>query len=218
MDSEASHAVPVQRERGPRRWRRRLLLVAAALAAVVLLSGAGVALEARGVERELRVAAEEVLDLRDRVLDSDEATAETLASLQERARSVDATTSRPHWWIVARLPVVGPTVDAVRTVASVTHDLATDALPALTEATDLVNPETLAPQDGRIDLEPLATVAPAVVAADASVQQAALRLGEIDTSRLLADVGAPVEELREMVEDVAMTTPPKRYWLTVRSR
>ena len=54
------------------------------------------------------------------------------------------------------------------------------------QATTLVDPAALAPVDGRVDLAPLQEAAPAIVAADESVQLTAGQLDELDTSALLA--------------------------------
>ena len=65
------------------------------------------------------------------------------------------------WSLAGVLPWVGVNSRAVQSVADAVDELAQDALPALMEATSMVDPSALAPVDGRIDIAPLAAAAPA---------------------------------------------------------
>src|SRR5665811_2178010 len=103
-------------------------------------------------------------------------------------------------------PWLGPNVVAVQTVSEIIDGLAVDALPSLMEATSLVDPTTLAPVNGRVDLAPLVKAAPKVVAANAEVQTAVRRLDAIDPNGLLSAVAAPLVDLRTQVGEVALTT------------
>jgi len=97
-------------------------------------------------------------------------------------------------------------VTAVQTVSDVIDGLAVDALPALMDATSLVDPTTLAPVNGRVNLAPLVKARPQVVAANAEVQAAVRRLDAIDPDGLLTEVAAPLADLRTQVHKVALTT------------
>lgn len=188
-------------------WLRVSLTTVVALAALVVISGLWVAADARRVELELRSAAAAIQDARDRVLEHDtEGSAGRLASAQEHAARAHVITGRPHWWVASVVPVVGPTVSAVRVVAAVTDDLASLALPELTTALAVVDTETLVPRDGVFDLGPLLDVAPAVVAADRTVQESLARVAGIDSSAVFGPVAGPVDELSETLADVATTT------------
>lgn len=129
-----------------------------------------------------------------------------LAELQERTGAAVDSTSGPHWWLAARLPFVGPSVQAVQTVSVVVDSLAVETLPKLATAADVLDPAVLLPQDGRVDLQPFIDVAPDVVAADDAVRAAALEVSAIDTDEVIGQVAGPVEELRGLLDEVAMTT------------
>ena len=59
------------------------------------------------------------------------------------AASAQAATHGPHWSAVRVLPWIGHNVTAVQTVSEVIDSLAVDALPALMDATSLVDPTPL---------------------------------------------------------------------------
>jgi len=202
---------PPQRARTRARPRRRTgRWVASALAVVILVlavAAALVLLDARRAQASLESAAAKVGELRSQITtDGMEALDPAIASLQaDAAAAVDDTTG-PHWWIAAHTPVVGPSVRAVQTVAAVVDGLARDTIPALAEAVTVLDPAVLLPAGGRIDVQPLLDVAPAVVQADDAVQRSSDRLAAIDTDRVIGRVAGPVTELRGMVDELRLTT------------
>jgi len=162
------------------------------------------ALNARG---ELKAAASQVHVLQGRVEKGDRTGAKvTLTSLQAHAAAAQAKTHGPQWSVVRTLPWVGTNVRAVQTVSEVIDGLAVNALPTLMDATSLVDPTTLAPVNGRVDLKPLVKAAPKVVAANSEVQTAVRRLGAINPNGLLEAVASPLADLRAQVAKVALTT------------
>ncbi|MFS0703568.1 DUF4012 domain-containing protein [Cellulomonas sp. 179-A 9B4 NHS] len=184
-----------------------MLLVCSGVLLVVLGLGAWLAVDGLRARDELLAGAGLVTTLQDHVVNGDrDAAATTLAELQDHAEAAQARTHGPHWSIAEALPWFGDDVRAVQTVAEVVDSLATDALPGLMDATELVDPARLAPTDGRVDLAPLQAAAPVVVAADATVQDALERVTAIDTEGLVSAVGGPVEQLATQVQQVAMTT------------
>ncbi len=202
----------VRRRKARRRATgRRLVLwgvvTAAAVVVVVVVCAAWVGANALTARDELQASADDVVALRTQVQAGEvDRSQSTVRDLQRHAAAARAATTGVQWSVVGALPWVGPNARAVQTVSHVVDDLATSALPALVDATRVIDPGTLAPVDGRIDLEPLADVAPQVVAADVAVSAAQDRLAAIDTDRLLTLVAAPVTELRSQVADVAQTT------------
>ncbi|GEN81294.1 DUF4012 domain-containing protein [Actinotalea fermentans] len=189
------------------RHRGRWLLVAG----VVVLAALGMAWwllsDARTARAELFEAAALVSELQADVLAGDDASVDSaVAALQAHAEAALDATDGPHWAIAARVPWVGPNVEAVRTVAVVMDDLAHDAVPTLLEATDVVDPSALAPVDGRIALDPLVEAAPRVVAADEAVQAAVARMDAVDAEALWPFVADAFEEARQEVDEVSVTT------------
>jgi len=201
------------RRRQARRQRngRRLLLwgvlTGVAVVVLVVVCAAWVGMNVLTARDQLQASADDVVALRAQVSDGEtERSTSTVRDLQRHAAAARDATTGVHWTVVGALPWVGPNVRAVQTVADVVDDLATSALPSLVDATSAIDPTTLAPVDGRIDLEPIADVAPQVVAADVAVASARSRLAAIDTSRLVTLVAKPVVDLRAQVADVASTT------------
>jgi hypothetical protein len=190
-----------------RRTLRRLLFTLTLLLIVVAAGVAWVGVDALRARGELRAAATQVHVLQDQVEKGDRKTAAaTLKSLQGHASNAQAGTHGLHWSAARVLPWLGPNVRAVQTVAEVIDGLATNALPTLMDATSLVDPTTLAPVHGRVNLKPLVKAAPKVVAANAEVQTAVRRLDAINPAGLLAAVAGPLADLRPQVAKVALTT------------
>ncbi|MGV8910682.1 MAG: DUF4012 domain-containing protein [Propionicimonas sp.] len=195
------------KSRKRRRNLRRTLLTVSLLLVVAIAVVAWVGVDALHARDELKAAATQVHTLQGQVEKGDrKAATATLKSLQTYAASARDDTHGPNWSAVAVLPWLGPNVRAVQTVSEVIDGLATDALPALMDATSLVDPATLAPVNGRVNLAPIVKVAPEVVAANAEVQSAVKRLAAIDPEGLNAAVAAPLADLRIQVGKVALTT------------
>ncbi|UZN04134.1 DUF4012 domain-containing protein [Cellulomonas sp. S1-8] len=135
-----------------------------------------------------------------------EAARVTLRQVQDDAALARSRTSGPLWAVAGVLPGVGPNVQAVQAVAGAVDELAQDALPMLVEATGVLDPTTLAPVDGRIDLDPLVAVAPQLVAADEAVRASLEHLTDVDVDGLMAQVAGPVDLLRSQLAGVGADT------------
>jgi hypothetical protein len=171
---------------------------------VVLGAAAWLAWDAKTVRDDLASATDDVSRLRDGALEGDAETA-ALAELQSRAAAAHRVTNGPVWRATAHVPWIGDQIGAVRTASAVVDDLAQRALPPLLDAVRKVNPTTLAPRDGRVDLAPLEAVAPQILGADDAVRAATDRLAAIDTTRLVRQVATPVTQLRGMLDEVGTT-------------
>ncbi|MBD7917219.1 DUF4012 domain-containing protein [Cellulomonas sp. Sa3CUA2] len=130
----------------------------------------------------------------------------TLEDVQRHASLARERTSGPLWAVAGALPWAGPNVQAVRAVAGAVDELATHALPPLVEATALVDPAALQPVGGRIDVQPLADVAPQIAGADTAITASLQRIEDVDTTGLIDAVADPVTQLRGQLADVAADT------------
>lgn len=193
--------------RRTRRPLRTALLVTAVVLLAVLGAGAFLAVDALRARDSLQAAADDVSRLQAHVSAGETAEAEAVVpQLQRNAADARERTDGPLWSIAAALPWAGPNVDAVRTVAQVVDGLAQRALPPLVRATSVVDPAALAPVDGRLDLAPVAAIAPQVTGADTAVRASAEQLDAVDVDALVPQVAGPVRELQEQVAAVAADT------------
>ncbi|KQY42811.1 DUF4012 domain-containing protein [Cellulomonas sp. Root137] len=207
------HPETVRRRRSSyvRARRRRVLkrvLIGCGLALLVVVGlGVWLVTDALRAADALEAARADVQELQEQVRAGDsEAADRTLVQLQAHSSTAARSTTGPVWTLAGSLPWAGPNVRAVQTVAGAVDDLAQSALPSLMQATTIVDPAALAPVGGRVNLAPLQEAAPAIVAADDSVQITAQQLEELDTSALIGMVAEPVDTLRDQVADVAVTT------------
>lgn len=187
------------------------MLIGAAV--VVLLAYTGY--QALTARKNLQSVAADVSTLSSQLTSGDRAgSARSLVALQGHAQSARRNTRGPLWWLAGKAPVVGRDVVAVRTVAEVADDVATGVLPDVVEAAGALSPERLRPVDGRIDLGPVAKVAPAVVRATGRLAVQRDRVDSIDPARLLSQVAAPVRQLQDRLGDAS--TLARRASLAVR--
>ena len=128
----------------------------------------------------------------------------TLSAVQHHAAAAKAHTRGPGWWLTSLVPGVRPNVSAVRTVADVVDDLASQVLPSVVDATATLKPDNLRPQGGRIELQPLVDVAPSVVAANDRLETAHERVRRIRTDKLAPQIAGPVETLQASLAEAAV--------------
>lgn len=199
-----------RRRRRRRRTRRVLRVVGWSLIAAVGVVGvalAWTAVDALRVREQLLEAAEVVPRLEEQVLaGDDDAVNASVETVRDAASAAVATTSRPHWWLSARLPGAGPNVRAVQTLSRTVSDLAEGPLPSLPEVVQAASPATLTPRDGRIDVASIASQSPAVIAADDGVAAAIAAIDGIDRRAVLEPVDDAVGLLREQLVQLRTST------------
>ncbi len=130
----------------------------------------------------------------------------TLETLQGRTATARTSTSDPVWGLAARLPKVGDDVTAVQAVTWAVDDVAQLALPPLVEAAGSLDPASLAPVDGAIDLAPLQAAAPGLQQADDAMQAASADVRQIELAGVDPRIADPVVDLRTQLADAASTT------------
>jgi hypothetical protein len=190
-----------------RRTLRVALLSVVGLVLLLVLLVAWVALDAVRARDSLEQAAGGVATLQaDAVAGRTQQLDQTVADLQKHASNAHDATEGPHWALVSRLPGVGPSVDAVAAMATVVDGLAQGPLPQLVDVVQVVDPATLAPKDGRVDLAPLEEVAPDVQRADQSVDHALQSVEGIGGAPMLPQVSHAVADLEERLIDLRMST------------
>ena len=106
--------------------------------------------------------------------------------------------TQPVWRIFELVPFVGPNLTAVRQIAAVIDDVATDAVqPMVDVARDGF--DSFRPVNDRIDVERVEAVAVAVAAADASLADSVAAVERIDTDDTLQQVVDAKDQLAELL-------------------
>jgi hypothetical protein len=130
----------------------------------------------------------------------------TLARLQHDTAAARSETSDPVWRAVSAIPFVGRNGRAIRTLATAVDDLARQALPALVNASASIDPQQLAPHDGRVNLTPIQQASSSVIVADQAVRRVRDEIDNLSTSGLLAPVRSAVVRLQVELQSAARTT------------
>jgi len=172
------------------------------------------AVQARQANRHLKAAVADSAQLRAQVLAGDEAAVRsTVAAIGTNTAQARDALAGPQWALAAHLPWVGTNAEALQTVTEVSDDLSHMALPELTSAAEVLRPDDLKPQDGRVALEPIRKVRPYVQRSAASTATADDRLAGIHPDDLLpplrsrfVDAAAKVAALRATMDAAARAT------------
>ena len=135
-------------------------------------------------------------------------TAETVTRLQAEAADAHAAVDDPVYRAASVLPFVGPNLEAVDQVTSTVDALARDVMPSLVDVATTLQPSTLAPKDGAIDLAPIEQIAPLLQSADDSVADATAQLAGIDRSQLMRPLADAVDTLSGKLREAADVTQP----------
>ncbi|GAA4288036.1 DUF4012 domain-containing protein [Georgenia daeguensis] len=194
-----------------RRRRRPIVWTAVALLALTVVTGVALALDARTAYARLTAVAEGATALQERVVAGDvEGAGERAARMRADAATAREALHGPHWWLAARVPALGPNVEAVRTVSVVADDLASGPLEDLLGAVAAVDPASLAPMEGRVDVAPLADAAPHLTSAAQALAEADARVEGIDAAALaeplrdrLARLAGQVDTMRALSDTAA---------------
>lgn len=123
----------------------------------------------------------------------------TLAALQESADRARSSTDGPLWDVGRHVPILGANLRSVQTVARVVDDVSDEALPPIVDVSDLVDIAAFSPQDGRIDVDRVEALGPAVATADATLTRAAADLAAIDPDGLLLPLRTPIGSLQAKI-------------------
>ena len=196
--------LPQFRSRRPQRhatgpWYSRIttgqvvLVVGAVLGVLLVLF----AFQASQASSSLRLASNQAEVLQNQIVSGDEAGAKvTLSGLQASTERARAKTKGPLWSIGAKVPYFGKNVSAVRTVAVVADDIATQAMPPLVNLSAQVNLNAFSPRDGKVDLATIRKIRPSVIAAADALTRANDKLSGIDSSSLLVPIRGPVSTIQ----------------------
>jgi len=196
------------------RGRRRRIIGWSLLGFLLVLIGASAWVGWRTYQAytHLQNASVQVQQLQDELTDiaalDPAATANTVAGLQtETGAALDAV-SDPVYQLATRVPFFGPNLDAVQLVTVNVDSLATQVMPSLVDVARNLQPASLAPKNGQIDLKPIQAISPLLQNADAAVNDARAALATIDQTELLGPVAEAVETVSTKLDNAADVTGP----------
>lgn len=154
-------------------WRRRIKIALLSFGGLVLLGGLWIIVTGLLARTELEAVRADVHQLRSEIDAADFGAAQrTTDDLVQHARQADRLTTGPAWALAAAVPIGGAPLRTVRAIASTSHALGRDALPALIAARHKLDPSTLRKADGSIDIVAIRAAAPSLAEADHSITNA----------------------------------------------
>lgn len=180
---------------------------------VILLATAWVGWRTYQAYRDLQAAGVQVTALQQQFTDptqlgATDARNAIVADLQADAASARTAVDDPIFRLATGVPFVGPNLDAIRQVSLTVDALSIDVVPALDSIARTLDPASLAPVAGTVDLAPIVAIAPQLQQADATVQAARGRLQAIDRATVVAPVGDAIGSLQAKLDSAADLTEP----------
>ncbi|WIB16067.1 DUF4012 domain-containing protein [Curtobacterium sp. MCPF17_050] len=197
---------PESRRTAVSRGPRARVVLWAVLAVVLLMMLAGVWVGVRGVlaKGHLERALLDVGSLQSQLEGGDTSAGKQIADhLEDEASSARRLTGDPIWSAAQHVPFFGANLRAVREVSVVVDEVADGAIVPVAGVLGEVGTGSLAPQDGKVDLEPLVGAQPAVAQAAKTLTKADRDAQAIDTSATLSPVTSAVNQLRNALISAA---------------
>lgn len=169
--------------------------------AIIVFAVGPFALEAKTVASSLLRAQDQAVVLKDQLASGDaEGAAVSLDRLQDDTSEAHRLSSGGMWDTAAKVPWLGRNVEAVQITAESIDDIAARGLPPLVEAGSSLSVKSFKPKDGQIDVETLASLAPAVASASDVLDANAARIRGIDPEGLVGPLVRPVLDLQRQVD------------------
>ncbi|MHA7287341.1 DUF4012 domain-containing protein [Arthrobacter sp. MDT3-44] len=186
-----------------RRILRRVLLAAGIAVFLLALCGGWLAFRAVQVRQNLESAMALLPTLQEQVTARDlPAASDTLDDVQRHTTDARSAGTDPLWKAATILPVVGVNFSAISEVTVSADDVVTRAVAPMLDKVETLDWDALTPTDGRVDVGPLAEIAPALASAANTVQLSYDRLEGVDRTRLLPQVAGPLEQAVGQLDDV----------------
>jgi hypothetical protein len=196
-----------QGRRRARRGKRRVIrVVVSGLIALVLALVAWVGIRALLARGELEGAIPLASTMQSQVVAGDgDAARLTGVELTERAAAAASLTSDPIWRMFEGVPALGVNLTAARQLAAVVDDLAQDAIAPLADVAGGVSVDDFRPVAGKVDLDPLIEIQPAIAKAARAMVAAQAKIRMVDTSSSISEVASAADRLRTAVDGAALS-------------
>ncbi|APH44549.1 hypothetical protein BMW26_05920 [Microbacterium sp. 1.5R] len=184
-----------------RRWLRWTIGV---IVTLIVLAIGWVGIRGIGAVNDLQQVSAASSKLKQAIGQGDLDTAAALsARIAHHAGSAHDLTSDPIWSGFGLLPWLGPNFSAVRDVAEIADDVASDALVPVLAAAEELDLASLGLSGGVVDLTPFAQIEPPLAEASATLTSAETRALDIDAGATIPPLADAVREMRSAVTQAA---------------
>lgn len=202
-----STAAADQRPRRARRSGPRIALIVAIIVFLILAVAVWIGVRGLLAANDLRQALPAATRVQSAVTSGDaSAASDDLAQLRTRADKAHSLTDDPVWWVVEKIPGIGPNLQALGGVAASAATVTDGDLSSVTKLAGEFSGSGLKPTNGAINVKPLAAAAPALAAANASVQAGAHAADAISTNGVIGPLASAVTQYRTKIDAVAKLT------------
>lgn len=170
----------------------------------VVAAVAWIGVRALLAKSELEAAQDQFGTLKKQALAFDaKGAAATLDEVAGHTSRADTFTWDPIWRLAEFVPLVGPNLTAVRELAGVTNQTIDGVVRPLMSVASVIDPKSLQPKDGAIDVAPFVAAAEPVAAANASLTDVLARAEAIPS-----DTVGPVRDARTKILDLLTEVAP----------
>jgi len=153
---------------------------------------------------ELEAAQQQIGTLKEQALALEvEPAKQTLAAVKEHSSQAAALTGDPVWRIAEIVPFLGPNLTAVRELAEVADNTMTGVAEPLLSVVTNIDPASLAPKDGAIDLAPIIAAGDAVHTANTNMVDTLAKARNVPTQFTIGAVADARTKVVGMLEEVA---------------
>ncbi|MHA7281114.1 DUF4012 domain-containing protein [Arthrobacter sp. MDT2-2] len=180
------------------------MLLGASIAVLLLaLCGGWLAFRAVQIKQNLESAMVLLPTLQEQVTARDlPAASGTLEGVQRHTTDARAAGTDPLWKVAGILPLVGANFSAISEVTVSADDVVNRAVAPMLDKVETLDWDALTPSDGRVNVEPLAGIAPTLASAANTIQLSYDRLDGIDRTMLLPQVAGPLQQAVGELDDV----------------
>jgi hypothetical protein len=194
-------------------WSRRriILIVAVGLAALIIGFAAWIGIRGLLAKDELEAALPLVSQIKNQVVgagfDTAQATIEglgpTIDEVVDHTGAARDLTSDVLWRAAEGLPFIGENLSAIRQLAQVADDVVAQALVPLPGMSGLLDPDSLRPVNGTLDIQPFLGAEPVLQRIGTTLAAASTSVAAIDDEQLIGPVAAAKQKLSSLIDSAA---------------
>ncbi len=193
----------VPKAAAPRRRRRVVILLI--VLGILIAAGltAYVGRQALAAKKSMEQAQDQLQVFRSALGKADQDLPALYAPLRASADEAASKTGGPVWAAYEHVWWIGPNLKAFRQTTELVDALVRDGVGPLATGANGVGIDNLKPKNGRIDIEPIKRLAPVTTEVNEAIQAANTAAADIDTTRVVPQLSAPVEKLQDQLRELA---------------